>query len=136
MLRAISGVKHARAYDRLARCELKLFRLGPASGRAACLRTIAFMAAAAPAASAEEVPPNVLQDALRESLAGVDLSSVSVGQIRATLEQKFGLGPGSLDCRRAEIRELTEAVVREMQEANGDTVGVHHLHRGVPRVPF
>jgi len=55
-------------------------------------------------------------------LEGADLSSTTLGQVRATLENKMGLEIGTLMGHREYIRELLQEKIQEMQEHAADEV--------------
>lgn len=57
-----------------------------------------------------------LRDEVACVLEGADLSSTTLGQVRAKLEHKMGLESGGLNPHREYLRELLQEKIQEMQE--------------------
>jgi hypothetical protein len=61
-----------------------------------------------------DVPDGQLRTELQSLLVGVDLASVTVGQLRGRLEQRLGLGTGALASRKRLRRQVSWAVQEEV----------------------
>jgi len=57
-----------------------------------------------------------MRDAIEKLLVGVDLTTTTIGSLRAALETSLGMKAGSLDPRKAEVNGLITEVISEAQQ--------------------
>lgn len=70
-------------------------------------------------AAAKALTEPELVEAIREIIAGQDLTQITQRTLRERLEQNFGLQPGSLEPRRSDIRRIVTAIANGHQETSG-----------------
>ena len=118
-----------QAFDEASEEALREIEAGPSSVPAPPAAAPSSVQAdnAAPVAQAPEaskIPAACLRKALAAAMKDKDLSAMSLSELRRTVAEGFGLSVDGLECRKIEIRRLTQALVLQMQAEEEQPVGI------------